>query len=424
MRPTLYGTFSTGADAEKALGALLDRGARAEDLSVVFSEDYRGMLAVPDNERTEQIRRVAEQGITTTTASDAASGAAKGTGIGLGIGAAAALAALIIPGVGLVVGGGALATALAGVAGATAAGAAAGGIAGFLIDQGVTDDQANSLSETVRSGGAVVTVSTPTGDLDSTEVSEILQKYGATTTGHGRSATGDAYSTTQHTPNQPPASNIDGSVRDQFTDSWNDRANQGPHNDIIETGTTAGMARGVDDMNSSRMGSTGLSDGDALGGPRDVEPGPGLKGSSAMGANDAGAASWEGTRGTEQYGSQRMSGGSDMGADDVGIGGSKGMGNTSSMGSRSADDMGGDMHATPSNRPEHRSDLPGGGPITDSSFPSAGRGLTHDEPVNFDSGRGAADTGIDDTDKDPVRPVEEYLDNTARRDESSRNSNL
>ena len=47
------------------------------------------------------------------------------------------IAALFVPGVGWVLGGGALASAIVGAAAATAAGAAAGGVYGYLKDQGL-----------------------------------------------------------------------------------------------------------------------------------------------------------------------------------------------------------------------------------------------------------------------------------------------
>lgn len=129
-----------------------------------------------DGDATEQ---AAKQGLSTTTAGDAAAGAAKGAGIGLGVGALAALASLAIPGFGLVVGGGALATALAGAAGATAAGAVAGGVHGYLKDQGVPDQIASDYDSAIQNGGALLSVHVPSNDLDEATCREILAKYGA-----------------------------------------------------------------------------------------------------------------------------------------------------------------------------------------------------------------------------------------------------
>ncbi|HVL40326.1 MAG TPA: hypothetical protein VM328_13130 [Fimbriimonadaceae bacterium] len=117
-------------------------------------------------------------GLTATTGRDAAIGAAKGAGVGLGIGALAALISVFIPGVGLVAGGGALATALAGAAGTTAAGAAAGGVLGYLKDQGVPDDVLVRYRDSIQGGGALLAVQ-PTVDKSRAEIEAVLGKYNA-----------------------------------------------------------------------------------------------------------------------------------------------------------------------------------------------------------------------------------------------------
>jgi len=131
MRQNVYAVFPTVESAHSAVGALLDHGAQAVDVSLIIREPYIDQYD-GHIETANDVKDSAEHGISTTTGADAASGAAKGSAIGLGVGAAAALAALLVPGIGLVIGGGALATAIAGAAGTTAAGAIAGGVAGFL----------------------------------------------------------------------------------------------------------------------------------------------------------------------------------------------------------------------------------------------------------------------------------------------------
>jgi hypothetical protein len=267
MANTIYAAFADPGLAEKAAGALLDHGARNEDISVLRSHDpdrdkdhwykhdsgHRAVAPDLDNtrggaagtsrvsgdplgeprmesttgteygatnanlsetrgidetrtagygttgervertdyERTERedrdnpadeadVESTAKSGITTTTAGDAGSGAVKGAGVGLGVGALAALWALFVPGIGLVLGGGALAAALGGVAAATGAGAVAGGVTGYLKDQGVDDHVAEDYDRTVQSGGALLAISLPTGSLDEGKAREILDKYGAT----------------------------------------------------------------------------------------------------------------------------------------------------------------------------------------------------------------------------------------------------
>ena len=125
------------------------------------------------------VETAAKHGISTTTPEDAGEGAVKGTGIGLGVGILASLAALTIPGVGLVLGGGALAAALGATALTAGAGAVAGGATGFLKEQGVPHDIADRYHGTVAGGGAVLSLNIPSGKVDQTTAESILSKYGA-----------------------------------------------------------------------------------------------------------------------------------------------------------------------------------------------------------------------------------------------------
>jgi len=184
MAQTLYASFADASLAEKAVGALLDHGVPNSAISVVSRE----LTTVGDTNTTsidhstgegDKTEKAAKQGFSTTTPADAAVGAEKGAGIGLGIGIAAALAAMLIPGFGLVIGGGALATALAGAAGATAAGAVAGGVHGYLKDQGVPQEAAMNYNHAYESGGAVLGVDIPAGNVDEATIISILEKYQA-----------------------------------------------------------------------------------------------------------------------------------------------------------------------------------------------------------------------------------------------------
>lgn len=121
----------------------------------------------------------AKQGISTTTPEDAGEGAVKGTGIGLGVGILASLAALAVPGFGLVLGGGALAAAIGATALTAGAGAVAGGVTGYLKEQGVPGEAAEAYHGTVQSGGAVLSVNVPSGDVDQATAQTVLSKYGA-----------------------------------------------------------------------------------------------------------------------------------------------------------------------------------------------------------------------------------------------------
>ena len=197
MKNAIYASFTNVEDAEKATGALMDFGLRAEDISLIAPEHHgdRAKLytgthpmegqtygdssinsSVNDTNKDDM---KAKTGITTTTGADAVAGAEVGAGVGLGVGVAAALAALLVPGFGLVVGGGALAMAIAGAAATTGAGALAGGALGFMKDQGVPAHVVESYNTAFQSGSTILAISS-TSDIDHSAINQILTKYNGT----------------------------------------------------------------------------------------------------------------------------------------------------------------------------------------------------------------------------------------------------
>jgi hypothetical protein len=190
MAETLYASFADTASAERAAGALLDRGLRPEDISLVSHASQVPSMGQPVDHLDEELDEdndpvaAAKHGISTTTAADAGSGAITGAGVGLGVGTIAAVASLFLPGIGLITGGGALAAAIAGAAATTAAGGVVGGVTGYLKDQGVPDYHADRFHGTVAGGGAIVAVSVPSNDVDRAEVEDVLAKYGGHDFGH------------------------------------------------------------------------------------------------------------------------------------------------------------------------------------------------------------------------------------------------
>lgn len=112
------------------------------------------------------------------TMSDVGHGAAHGAGIGLGVGALAAVATMLIPGLGMVIGGGTLAAAMAALVAGTGAGTLAGGLAGFLTEHGVPQDEAARYANIHSRGGAILAVSVLQNDMRPT-VEEVLRKNGA-----------------------------------------------------------------------------------------------------------------------------------------------------------------------------------------------------------------------------------------------------
>ncbi|AZO77305.1 MULTISPECIES: hypothetical protein [unclassified Bosea (in: a-proteobacteria)] len=125
-------SYENRADAETAVGRLEAAGLPSGDVTTLSNS--------PDK-----------------IESDAAKGAELGGALGSGAGLMPGLAALPIPGVGPVLATGWIFGTLA--VGATA-GAAAGSLIGAMTGAGISDDEAHFLAETVRRGGAVVSVRT------------------------------------------------------------------------------------------------------------------------------------------------------------------------------------------------------------------------------------------------------------------------
>jgi len=125
----------------------------------------------------ESERPHAADGISTTTAADAAVGAAGGAGIGVGLGILLGMAAVAVPGVGFAAGSAAL---VAGLAAATGvAGGIAGGIYGYLVDLGIPQQSARLISDHLLAGGVVLHVDV-TGAVSEDDIMLTLTKYGAT----------------------------------------------------------------------------------------------------------------------------------------------------------------------------------------------------------------------------------------------------
>ena len=172
---------ATGAVGATALSAGYANAAAERGAGGTTTTDTGYENRAVTNEMDEDdssVDNAAKHGISTTTPEDAGEGAVKGTGIGLAVGAVAALASLLVPGVGLVLGGGALASALGGTALAAGAGAIAGGATGYLKDQGVPSDMAQQYHSTVENGGALLSVNTPSGNATEADVQSVIAKYG------------------------------------------------------------------------------------------------------------------------------------------------------------------------------------------------------------------------------------------------------
>jgi hypothetical protein len=96
----------------------------------------------------------------------------QGAGLGLVFGL---LTAISIPGVGLIIGSGAIAAGL--MATGAVAGGLAGGIYGYLIDRGIDLEVARNVSDHLAGGGTTLSVS-GSGAVKATEIALILKAFG------------------------------------------------------------------------------------------------------------------------------------------------------------------------------------------------------------------------------------------------------
>lgn len=149
--------------AENAIRALQDAGFSRQGIGV----------AVRD--RTSEAPVDGESKAAAGAATGAVSGGVLGGILGLLVGAGA----LVIPGLGPVIAGGALASAL-GLAGGTAVagagiGAATGGLLGALVGMGIPDAEARRLERGVEAGGTLVTLDATGRETDART---ILRRFG------------------------------------------------------------------------------------------------------------------------------------------------------------------------------------------------------------------------------------------------------
>lgn len=168
-RVTVAAAFNDRSDAERAINALKDAG---------FAGDHIGVAL---RDRTAQGEIIEDTGVSESKAAGGATAGALGGGLLGGLmGWLVGIGALLIPGIGPVIAGGALATAF-GVAGGTAVagagiGAATGGVLGALVGLGIPEEEARHLETGFRSGHTLVTVEA--GADRATEAADILRAYG------------------------------------------------------------------------------------------------------------------------------------------------------------------------------------------------------------------------------------------------------
>jgi len=155
---TVVGVFDGVARAERALNGLRDAGFTPAQVSVVAKD-------------RAQTQHLAEE--TDLAAEGAATGAVTGGVLGGLAGFLVGISALVIPGIGPIVGTGILVSTLAGAG----IGAVAGGLVGALTGQGISEEDARGYERHVSEGRTLVTVGAGSADL-AAEAERILHANG------------------------------------------------------------------------------------------------------------------------------------------------------------------------------------------------------------------------------------------------------
>lgn len=142
MRISLYFQFQDQEQAERAMVNLIHGGALATDLTLILPPLPSGLEPGRSHSRS-------------------------------------------IPGLGRVLGGGPLASALCALEAPDLSRALAGGVAAYLQRRGLTQRQASDTALALLGRNAVLMIECPSGRLDELAISQILQTYQAKT--YGRS---------------------------------------------------------------------------------------------------------------------------------------------------------------------------------------------------------------------------------------------
>jgi len=172
-RSTVVGVFTTAAQADKAVDALLSAG---------FTNSHIGVVSTENDHYREKMKTS-----TVVDGDDASTGAVTGAVAGAGIGGLIGLGVLagIIPVIGPAIAAGTLGTILSNVA----LGAGVVGVSGALMASGVSEDEATYYESQVKDGRVVVTVNA--GERGS-EAEMILDQYGRARKDRGNATQGSS----------------------------------------------------------------------------------------------------------------------------------------------------------------------------------------------------------------------------------------
>src|ERR1700750_3414555 len=156
----VFGIYSSGEHAERAVDSLIQSGFASTDISVLL----------PDSRSTKEFAHVKE----TTAPEGTAAGVTTGGVIGGTLGVLAGIGALAIPGVGPFIAAGPIMAGLAGLG----VGGAVGGLVGALVGMGIPEYEAKRYEGRVKGGGTLLSVHCDTSDQVS-RAKELLRSSGA-----------------------------------------------------------------------------------------------------------------------------------------------------------------------------------------------------------------------------------------------------
>jgi len=155
---TVVGVYDGPSHAEQALNGLKEAGFTPEQVSVVAKEK-------------QDVKQMAEH--SDMAGEGAATGAVTGGVLGGLTGFLVGISAMVIPGIGPIVGTGILVATLAGAG----IGAAAGGLVGALTGQGVSEEDAKGYEESVRQGSILLTVQA-SSEAQADQAREVFERTG------------------------------------------------------------------------------------------------------------------------------------------------------------------------------------------------------------------------------------------------------
>jgi hypothetical protein len=156
----VFGIYTTAAQAERAVDALLLARFSNSDVSVLM----------PDNQSSKDFAHEKH----TKTPEGTTTGVAAGGTIGGTLGLLAGIGALAIPGVGPFIAAGPIMGALAGLG----VGGAVGGVVGALVGMGIPEYEAKRYEGRVKDGGVLLSVHCDTSE-EITRAKDVLKSTGA-----------------------------------------------------------------------------------------------------------------------------------------------------------------------------------------------------------------------------------------------------